>query len=167
MDHYLHLHSQRLHCHRDRQFEFSFHHFYKQFHFSYGFYLYQLVPREIHLMLPRLFDQFDNSKRPIIDYSILRLINQTFGFSRCVFTASLANGIHSIRQPYAIGVNLITVWSGTFVYGRSSERKWWTMRSFELMLVTNRHLCWGNKQEYNVQQLDDKQQEHFLHVLIP
>jgi hypothetical protein len=37
----------------------------------------------------------------------------------------------------------------------------------KLKFSSYRHLYQENKQEYIVQQLDDKQQEHFQHVLIP
>lgn len=52
---------------------------------------------------------------------------------------------------------------GQIVYNRnrriSSNKK--------VFFYSYQHLYWENKREYNGQLLDDKQREHFLHVLIP
>ncbi len=69
-----------------------------------------------------------------------------------------------------MGVNLITVCNGTFVYGRSSNKH---CRSNTIVIYIKTkfsrylRLYQENKPVYNVQQLDDKQQEHSQLVLIP
>ncbi len=68
-----------------------------------------------------------------------------------------------------MGVNLITVCNGTFVYGRSSNKIAKAILLFYIKMKFSRYLrlYQENKREYNVQQLDDKQQEHSQLVLIP
>jgi hypothetical protein len=50
----------------------------------------------------------------------------TFGLGRCVSTQSMGSLMCSTLQPYATGVNLMIVWSGTYRYGSSSGRSKYT-----------------------------------------
>jgi hypothetical protein len=81
-------------------FQFLFLQYDKKFHFSFA-YVSHSVLQENHLMHLKLFDQVDNSikkkKTTIKKFFSFSLL--TFGLSRCVLTASIANGIHSITQP--------------------------------------------------------------------